>query len=76
MNRKQIVNYGLHWNPATKDGRITLDLGDGKPVPVSVHSAEEFAAIAAVLNEKPVYLETNGSISTGWQPVGGTHQTG
>ncbi|MCI0744743.1 MAG: hypothetical protein L0Y58_04980 [Verrucomicrobia subdivision 3 bacterium] len=74
MNRRQIINYGLHWNPQTKEGRIILDLGDENPVPVPVASAEEFAALAAVLNEKPVYLEANGAISTGWQPVGGTHQ--
>lgn len=74
MNKRQIVNYGLHWNPQTKDGRIILDVGDGRPIAVAITSAAEFAALAAVLNEKPVFLEGNGAISTSWQPVGGTQQ--
>jgi hypothetical protein len=70
--KKKILRYGLGWNPNTKQGAITLDVGDAQPMRVPVSSAEEFAALAAVLNEEPVFLDTtNGFIVTGWEPPGG-----
>ncbi len=72
VNRKPITTYRLIWNPWANEGRILVGVkGKVKPVPVS--SPAEFAAIAAVLKESPVFLYQNGTISTGKEPVEERH---
>lgn len=62
-----INSYTLQWNPNTKQMRIILDIGDGQPVTVPIATAEEFCVITLILNESPVYLFSDGTISTGWE---------
>jgi hypothetical protein len=74
MPKVPITSFQFGWNPHTKQGAIRLKLSTGQEVPVPVGTAEEFTAIAMVLNESPVSLITeNGYIvTTDWDPVGGT----
>lgn len=68
-----IRDYILIWNPKRKLGRVDLRLQTGQGIPIPISSAEEFAAIAAILNESPIGYETvSGDIVTGWEAVGGT----
>ena len=71
--RVPIVEFGMGWNTATNAGKITIKLVDGQTVKLVVETAAEFTAIATVLNESPVYWNTEEkSISTDWEDVGGS----
>jgi hypothetical protein len=73
--KRQIISFGFNWNPSpnAKRGQVRLFFGPGiPPVDVPISSAEEFCAVAAILNESPVYLNPDGSITTEMEPVGGT----
>lgn len=73
MSRVAIVGYGLSWNPEQKIGEITLRYQYGQQVKIAVKSAEEFTAMAMILNESPVYLDTDSKfLITGWEEVGGS----
>ena len=69
-----IASYEIGWNPKTKQGAVQIKLENGQAYPVPVGSAEELSAVAMILNESPVSLNTdNGFIMTAnWEPVGGT----
>jgi hypothetical protein len=69
-----IASYEIGWNPKTKQGAVRIKLGNGQEYPVPVGTAEELAALAMILNESPVSLNTDtGFIMTAnWEPVGGT----
>lgn len=62
-----ITHYRLAWHPGVNEGRaiIRLQSGDEKNVPIN--SPAELSALAAVLREKPVFLEEDGYIYTGWE---------
>jgi hypothetical protein len=67
----EIREFGMSWNPATKQGEIILHLENGQAPKVPVSSAEEFAAIALILGETPIFLDTdNGRIQTKWEAPG------
>jgi hypothetical protein len=70
----EIKSYALGWNPKTKEGSLRIKLANGQDYPVPVSSAAELAALAAILNESPIGLNTDtGFIMTPtWEPVGGT----
>ena len=57
-----ITKYSLGWKPETNQRKITLRLADYRRIEVPVDSVEEFLAIAAVLNQSPVYYYPDGSI--------------
>ena len=72
MGRVAIVGYGLSWSPEHKTGEVTLRYQYGQQVKIRVNSAEEFTAMATILNESPVfYDEDSRSLMTGWEEVGG-----
>ena len=68
---RRIQGYGLRWNPKQRQGNVALDIGGGPQADVNipVNSPEELAALAAVLNKPPVYLQQDGSISTDRVPA-------
>lgn len=72
MPKIQVKSYAFSWNPKPdiKKGLVVLKTVDNKELRVPVGSAEEFAAIAAVLNETPVFLYPDGSLGTSWEDVG------
>jgi hypothetical protein len=70
--RVPIIGYGMGWQPKVNKGRITVRLQNGQNVNLPVESAEEFTALATILNESPVFFDTeSGEIVTGWEQVGG-----
>jgi len=73
MPPRPIHSYTLQWNIKSKASRIVLNLGDNKPFVLPLNSPEEFLAVSVVLNESPVYLYPDGTISTGWETPGDTN---
>ena len=68
-----VIGYRMGWNPKTNKGGVTLRLPGGQEENITADSAEELAALAAILNESPVgYDPANGNLVTGWEQVGGT----
>lgn len=63
---QRIKGYGIKWHPGLRKGVVMLDVvGDPRPdANIQVNSAEELAALAAVLNKSPVYFHRDGTIST------------
>ena len=73
MPRVEIVGYGLVWNPTSQTGQVTVKYKHGQTVPIPVKSAADLTAMAMILNESPVYLDTDsGFFMTGLEAVGGT----
>jgi hypothetical protein len=73
MPKLAVTDYALAWGTQNKQGTIRLALEDGQAFNITVPSAEELAALAAVLNESPVFYRTeDGVLLTGKEPVGGT----
>ncbi len=72
MEKKQIKSFAFTWNPspAVKKGLVVLKTVDDKEFRLTVDSAEEFAAITAILNQSPVFIYPDGRIATGWEEVG------
>ncbi len=67
-----IVAYKIAWDPNNHRGYIFLTLQSRETKNITV-TADDFVAIATVLNESPVFLNTDtGIIGTDWEQVGGT----
>lgn len=65
-----IVDYRLGWHPGQDRGFVEVRvLGGSGAITLPVSSAEEFVAVATVLQEGPVSLNPDGSITTGAEPV-------
>ena len=62
--RKKITKYDLGWHPQTKRPYVLIHLEGGSQQAVPVQTAEELAALAAILRESPVFLHDNGIIGT------------
>jgi len=62
MPRQPIIAYTLGWYPGSNRAHCEIRLADGKPRPVPVESPAELAALAAVLDRGPAYLEDDGRI--------------
>lgn len=67
----RITNHVLVWNHKGKKGAVGLVLEGGQKASFDPVSAEEFLALATILNESPVYLLENGAIQTELEQVGG-----
>jgi hypothetical protein len=65
------MSYRIAWNPQSNQGFVELTLQNRQTKNLTV-AADEFVAIATVLNESPVFynLQT-GIIGTDWEQVGG-----
>ena len=58
MAELRVIQYGLAWQPSTNTGRIVLGLeGVPEPFDLDVNTAQEFAAIAAVLDRQAVVYD-------------------
>lgn len=68
-----VASYSLLWRPGDNKGSVILVLQDRRQIPINADSAQELAALAAILNEAPVFFRTeDGSLFTGVEDVGGT----
>ena len=68
-----VDGYTLSWRTQDNQGTVVLTLRGGRSVPIPCDSAQELAALAAILNESPVSFRTeDGLLFTGTEPVGGT----
>ena len=74
ITRSKTRKYPLAWYPNENPGRIFLgienDIGQRRRQEVAVSSAGEFAAMAAVLNQSPVYLNDDTGVISGVDEVG------
>ena len=61
---KKITKYDLGWHPQNKKPYVLIYLEGGSKLTVPVQTAEELAALAAILRESPVFLHDNGIIGT------------
>jgi hypothetical protein len=70
MSAKQVTHYRLAWNPKTNQGRAEIFFKkENQTVRLKIDSAQELAAVAAVLKESPVFLTGDGLIYTGWEEI-------
>lgn len=67
MNRVQ--GFRLGWNLNERAGGLQLKLDNGRLVKERIESAAELSAIAAILRESPVFLDGNGLLYTGPEPI-------
>lgn len=68
-----VVEYALSWRAQDNKGGVLLVFHNGQRLNIVCDSAQELAALAAVLNESPVrYRTEDGTLFTGSEPVGGT----
>ena len=74
MSILRVDRYAMSWNPKTKTGSIRVVLDNGKERPIPTLNADEFCALAMVLNESPVSvnIETGDIYTATWEPTGGT----
>jgi hypothetical protein len=72
MSPKEIKSYTMRWNLMQHSGQIVLQLADNATRSIPMTDPAEFAAVAAILNQSPVFLlpETN-EITTKWEPIEG-----
>ncbi len=68
-DRVEVTAYILAWNPETHQGQIRLHLAKQGNRELLIEDPAELAALAAVLSEAPVYLEGDGTLTSGWEPV-------
>ena len=63
-----ILGYVLQWHPGHDQGRILIRVQNNpQPINLPVNSPQEFAAIAAVLNQSPAFFyPATGVIASGW----------
>lgn len=66
----QIEQYVLNWHP-TNGASYRIKLSGRTWGPWNRVPPSDLAAIAAILNESPCYVNDDGSIGTGPEPVGG-----
>jgi hypothetical protein len=69
MSRKLVKDYAIGWYPGSNRAVLTLVLEDGKRHELPVESAEELAALAAVLQEPKVYLYDDGLLASRWDEI-------
>jgi hypothetical protein len=68
----EIKQFRCYWRPSDNRGEFQLELANRAMPTLAADSPAEFAAIMAILNESPVFLETaDGSIHLKPGPVGG-----
>jgi hypothetical protein len=69
MSRKAVTNYAIGWYPGSNRAVAMLVLEDGRKQEIPVDSADELAAIAAVLREPKVYLHDDGLLAARWDEI-------
>lgn len=67
----RVLKYSFGWNHHQNLGRILLYLENynQNPVRIDVASAEEFAALVAILKEDHVYWNSSEWLHTGNEPI-------
>ncbi len=67
----QIKSYALGWNPGTNQGLIHVTTIDGNKIRLTIDNSSELAAIALILNQNPVWIDSETKfINTGWETIG------
>lgn len=66
----QVTSYRLAWNKNTSQGEVDLLFSNGQKPKVKISSAADLAGWAAVLSQKPVYVNDAGWIFTGAEVPG------
>ncbi len=65
-----VSEYAMTWRPQDNKGRVFLHLQDGQPITIACDSAEELAALAAILKASSVtYRTEDGTLSTGKESI-------
>ena len=73
MPQLEVKEYALDWRTKDNKGTVHLLLEDKQWIKIPCDSAQELAALAAILNESPVTYQTeDGYLHTQREPVGGT----
>jgi len=67
---RELVGYRLQWNQGRNIGKVMLQPRGGAEFSVHVGSLNELGGWAALLNQRPLYQNTQGWIYTGPEPVG------
>ena len=66
----QVTNYAYTWKTGVNTGTVVLLLANGDKATIQVNSAQELAAIGAILREAPVwYRPADFSLRTSWEMV-------
>jgi len=65
----EIVTFTIGWNQDKGEGTVRLKYSNGQAPNHKIKSLGDLAGWAALLNEKPLYVE-NGWIHTGVEPIG------
>ncbi len=63
---QEVKTFQLAWNVQTNQGWVKLN----NNIQLKVTSLSELAGWATLLQEKPLFMEPNGWIHTGQEPVG------
>ena len=63
-----VTQYFMTWRPQTNTGGVGLILDTGQRVRIVCDSAQELAALAAILKESPKYRTEHGILFTGAEP--------
>lgn len=66
----KIEQYALGWHPQKGTAFRIKPMGSNWTNWINVPAAD-LAALAAILNSEPVYVQSDNSITTGPEPVGG-----
>jgi hypothetical protein len=70
MPEFQVTNYAYTWKTGVNTGTVLLLLVNGDKATIQLNSAEELAAIGAILREAPVWYRTDDfSLRTSWEMV-------
>jgi hypothetical protein len=66
----EVTKYALAWNKDQNVGLVRLSFPNGQKYDAKITSAADLAGWAALLNQKPVYVDRNGWIFTGTEVPG------
>ena len=67
MERTRIDRHVVGWHPGRQKGFVKLRLVTGQEVQVVANTAQEVAALAAILRELPCFFWEDGMIATDWE---------
>jgi hypothetical protein len=65
-----IREYACQWNPGTHTGQVSLQTEDEEIVHLPMTSLADIAGLLMILQERPVGILSDGTISTHWEGVG------
>jgi hypothetical protein len=69
-DRLEIVAYALRWNARTNQGHLFLAFKNRRWVRWQMRSLDELSGYASILQKRPVFLFTDGTVGTNWEATG------